>query len=90
MLPCKGCAYRESIPGDAHIRCVFDWFPPERLDAFVRLHADVPARAAQWFRFPFNYDPVWGPNECASRAETRDPANVAKPNLLADLLSLLR
>jgi hypothetical protein len=50
----------------------------------------VKPRVAQWFRFPFNYDPMWGPDTCAARAETRDPAKVAPPNPIADLLSLLR
>jgi len=30
----------------------------------------------QWFRFPFNYDPVWGPDACPAKAETADPVMV--------------
>jgi len=39
--------------------------------------------------FPFNYDPMWGPDTCAMRAGVRDPAKVATKNLLADILSIL-
>jgi hypothetical protein len=85
MLPCNGCAYRESIPGDAHSRCVFDWS-----QALKDVPPDPAPRVRQWFRFPFNYDPVWGPDTCAQRSETRDPKKIAKPNPLADILSLLR
>lgn len=85
MLPCNGCAYRDEVPGSAHSRCVFKWRGGE-LEA---MFASVPAHAARWYRFPLNYDPVWGPNECAQRSETRDPEKVAPSNPWTDLLSLL-
>jgi hypothetical protein len=91
MLPCQGCAYRESIPGDQHSRCVFDWMrqaPGDMVKLIAR--AKLPPRTVRWFRFPFNYDPVWGPDECPRRSETRDSAMVAPPSPLADILSLLR
>lgn len=90
MLPCKGCAYREAIPGDAHSRCVFDWSDDKI--GLVRLlgTAKITPRTVQWFRFPFNYDPMWGPDECPQRSDTRDESKVAVKNPLADLLSLLR
>ncbi len=85
MLPCQGCAYRDSIPGNCHIRCRFDW---------QQMPESVPQnlgseRAAQWFRFPFNYDPTWGPNECPARSETLDTSKVAATSPLLELLSLL-
>jgi hypothetical protein len=91
MLPCKGCAYREGIPGGAHSRCVFDWVnkTPDKFVALIE-SAKLTPRTAQWFRFPFNYDPTWGPDLCPNFAETRDPAMVAPPSPLADILSLLR
>jgi hypothetical protein len=63
MLPCEGCAYKRDIPGSAHIACAYRW---DR----------VPYLSRQWFIFPFNYDPLWGPDECAARAEVADPAKV--------------
>jgi hypothetical protein len=89
MLPCEKCAYRRSIPGDSHLRCVFDWMAHD-LFGLVGMFRDVTPKVARWFRFPFNYDPMWGPNECPQRAETADPAKVAPPSPWADLLSLLR
>ena len=85
MLPCDGCAYRQGVPGSAHIRCVFKWHPDT-------LRAAIPApspRVAQWFFFPLNYDPVWGPDVCPNRNETRDPAQTMPDDPMLDLLSLL-
>ena len=86
MLPCHGCAYKRDIPGDCHSRCQYDWHASE---------LTMPRNArgghtAQWFRFPFNYDPVWGPDICEARSETVETAKLAPANPLADLLSLLR
>lgn len=91
MLPCQGCGYRRSIPGDEHSRCAFDWTTHDVPGAALLIvSAKLTPRTAQWFRFPFNYDPVWGPDQCPQRADTADPEKTAKPNPLADLLSLLR
>ncbi len=90
MLPCDGCAYRESIPGDAHSRCVFDWTTHNVTGlAFLIASAHLTPRTAQWFQFPYNFDPVWGPAACPARADMKDAAKVVPANPLADLLSLL-
>ena len=90
VLPCKGCAYRVSLPGNTHSRCVFDWLPQAQEDFLALIRAArITERTAQWFRFPFNFDPVWGPDHCPHRAETRDPVKVAPPNPFGDFLSLL-
>ena len=86
MLPCEGCAYKRTIAGDAHYRCVFNW---------LKMPTEVPGnvrggpRTMRWFNFPFNYDPVWGPDECPARSETEKREDVSPANPLADLLSLL-
>lgn len=90
MLPCYGCAYRQEIPGDAHSRCVFNWMQKDPEGLVVKFTERVTRRTQQWFRFPFNYDPVWGPDECGQRAETRDAEMVAPSNPVAELLRLLR
>lgn len=90
MLPCRGCAYRESIPGDAHSRCVFDWGQAVQALGTIFETARLTVKTQQWFRFPFNYDPLWGPDTCPQRSETLDPKKVAPKNPWADLLSLLR
>lgn len=61
MLPCYSCKNRRSIPGDTHSQCIFEWqgLPTEN----IPVHQGGP-RTHQWFRFPLNYDPVWGPDEC--------------------------
>jgi len=85
MLPCRGCAYRETIPGDVHSRCVFLWTPKDMRDAIP----EPPPRVRQWFLFPFNYDPLWGPDECPNRSDTRDATKIMPPNPMAEILSIL-
>ena len=90
MLPCSGCAYRQDIPGDAHDRCVFDWMTHDLMGlAALIAEAHITPKTARWFRFPFNFDPVWGPDACANRAEVKDAAKTAPAHPLDDLLSLL-
>ena len=88
-LPCYGCAYRRAIPGDAHSRCAFDWLQDTETLATIITGANAHGKRSGWFSFPFNYDPIWGPNACAQRADTADPEKVAKPNPMAELFSLL-
>lgn len=86
MLPCSGCAYRREIPGDCHSRCAFDWSQlPEAIP-----RNDHGVKTMRWFRFPFNYDPRWGPDTCEARSEVEDKQKLALANPLADLLSILR
>lgn len=87
MLPCAGCAYRRELPGNCHIRCVFDW---STRPADIPENQGDPERTSQWFLFPLNYDPVWGPNACAARSDTADPSKIAKPNPLLEMLAMLR
>ena len=90
MLPChKGCAYQKEIPGDCHISCTFAW-----LKAAKEIQDDFPqcssAHASRWFRFPFNFDPVWGPDACPAFAEQADPAMTKTFSPLESLAMLLR
>lgn len=85
MLPCKGCAYRREIPGDCHSRCMFDW----KKSGLPHPRNGHGGHTIQWFRFPFNYDPVWGPDICAARDEKEDKTKLAPTDPLADLLSYL-
>ena len=87
MLPCQGCAYRRSIPGDCHNRCAFDW---RQLPDAIPTTDSQRAMQRGWFSFPFNYDPVWGPDECAARSEVQDQSKIAKSNPFLELLSILR
>jgi len=86
MLPCNGCTYKGQRAGTRHIRCHFRWMPEpieklrgamneEEQSRVLQLSAicsTVPTRAAQWFRFPINYDPVWGPDTCPRRSGERN------------------
>lgn len=76
MLPCDGCAYKRTIPGNAHIRCAYQW------EAW-------PYKQRRWFLFPINYDPLWGPDTCEARAEVADPNKTMPDSPLMDLVSIL-
>lgn len=87
MLPCHTCAYRREIPGDCHSRCVFDWITHADLPMPTKSHSPGTMK---WFRFPYNYDPIWGPDQCAGRADTADQNSIAQAHPLLDLISMLR
>lgn len=100
MLPCKKCAYRRPVMGSVHIRCAFRWLQDSssdeeerttRVSQFNSITNAVPARAAHWFLFPLNYDPVWGPDDCPRIAEKVVQEDVQeKYNALAELAAMLR
>lgn len=85
-LPCKNCAYRDSILGDAHIRCGREWKDEDM--TWMSEH-EVSSRCRRWFRWPVNFDPSWGPSECPGHADVRDPNKTHKPDPLEELMSLL-
>ena len=86
MLPCKDCGYRGSIPGNCHVKCEFDWGKSGK--DRPRNHHSPHTR--QWFVFPHNYDPVWGPDECPALAANADPDMIAEHDPLVALLAMLR
>jgi hypothetical protein len=88
MLPCQACAYRKSIPGNCHISCNFNWSANvEKLHQTFGEHT-VSDRATQWFRFPYNFDPVWGPDVCAAQSEVQIPEDTKEFSALEELLIL--
>lgn len=86
MLPCLTCAYRRPIVGDTHSRCVFDW---TKTELPVPQNTSTSPRTQQWFIFPLNFDPVWGPNECPARADTADETKIRTSSPMEDVMSLL-
>jgi len=90
MLPCQKCAYRRHIPGNCHIRCVYDWAQDPAMIATFQEENQVSDHARKWFSFPFNYDPCWGADQCEAFSEIEDKTKIEKPDPLRDLLSLLR
>ena len=88
MLPCNDCAYKRDIVGDAHFSCVFDW---EK--ANEEIQNSYPScshtHALKWFIFPYNYDPVWGPDECPAQSDKLDPDMEKKHNPIESLISLM-
>ena len=60
MSGCYKCGYKGNIPGDAHIRCKFDW---ER--ATLPMPKGNPHGIKNgWWMFPVNFDPVWMLGKC--------------------------
>ena len=84
-LPCYECAYRKSIPGDAHSQCVFKWTDSEHRSP----RGDSHGIRNGWYMFPINFDPTWGPDECPAFSETADPGMVREGDGIDNLLSIL-
>ena len=62
---CHKCAYKDSVPGSAHISCLFNW--PEALNNSQVPYIPVGVLHGiqqGWFYFPFNYDPIWMAMPC--------------------------
>lgn len=94
MLPCHGCGYRRENPGDAHLECAYRWELDaarfeEIMDAIERLVNLRNAATMRWFRWPFNFDPTWGPDQCPALSATADPAMVRPRTGLGELLALM-
>ena len=69
-LPCNKCSHRQSVPGSAHIQCTSENVETSFIQTYALMKHRIPAQ--KWFSFPFNYDPVWGPDECKA-FETKIP-----------------
>ena len=65
---CWKCAYRQNVPGNAHISCVYDWDKSEDEPPPGKPHGV----ANGWYFFPALYDPVWMVGECGHWAGERD------------------
>jgi hypothetical protein len=88
MLPCKKCVYKENIPGDCHISCLFDWEKNwEKEDPKNRNGEESTTN--KWFVFPFNYDPVWGPNKCDGYNTELNPEDKKEFDPMEKLIKML-
>ena len=56
MLKCYQCVYKGDIPGDVHFACRYQW---SQEGAPPRPKFKGSPRQAQWFLFPWNFDPIW-------------------------------
>ena len=73
MLPCADCAYREAVPGSAHIACARRW----TVDPAPRGRAHGVRNG--WYTFPVEFDPTWGPERCVGHSPTRQADEVSTP-----------
>lgn len=86
MLPCDKCGYKRYIPGDAHVSCVFDWLKNRTSPDFE----NVPDHAVQWFHFPYNYDPVWGPDKCPGFSDRAVQHNIKEFTGIERMMTILK
>ena len=68
MLPCLNCTLRKKVVGDAHSQCTY----PHTQELFADIMSKASAHGIKkgWFRWPYNYDPVWGPDACIAYSPT--------------------
>lgn len=85
---CYGCGYRQEIPGDTHISCLFDWRRGS-LDGILAPGGNRHGIIKGWYNFPFNYDPTWMAEECRASSKEADPAKkIAGDGLFAIIATL--
>lgn len=82
---CFKCAYRQTVPGDAHSRCSFDFIKAGINPPKGNQHGVIMG----WYMFPINYDPVWMAEECKARSETFDKEKQRQGDMFEDLMSIL-
>ena len=82
---CRTCGYKRNIPGDAHIRCVFDWTGQETP---MPRGAECGVKKG-WFCFPFNYDPVWMIGACSVWSEKVDPEKINNADPMSNLMTMM-
>jgi len=76
---CWTCGYKESLPGDAHIKC-------------RRIFGDVQppkAKKTGYYLFPLNFDPIWQAEECKGWAKEADPKKIREESAMEDVLGIL-
>ena len=78
---CWKCGYRQDVPGNAHISCVYDWEGSDQQPPPGNPHGI----AKGWYYFPALYDPTWMQGQCPCWAEKRDREKAKK----IDSLSML-
>lgn len=78
---CYKCVHRLDVPGDAHSRCN---------NHAAKVTANGHGCEMGWFRWPFNFDPVWleSCDGFSDKPEDRKPRKELSP--LAELLAMLR
>lgn len=47
---CYSCAFRRTIPGDAHSACA---------NTTAKVEGEDHGKVLGWFYWPINFDPVW-------------------------------
>ena len=78
---CYNCAYKQPVPGDAHLECKLDWTKT----GFKPPTANEHGVKSGWYTFPINFDPVWQTEECKGFSETRDD-NMTRQGSAFDLI----
>ena len=79
---CKNnCVHSREIPGDAHLRC-------NNIKAKVK--GNPIGIKGGWFKWPFNFDPVWLESCDGYSNKKKDKLPEQKFHPLIELLSLLK
>lgn len=71
---CWDCAYRENVPGHAHINCVYKWLETD----LVAPEGNPHGIAKGWYIFPALFDPVWMLEECPAWSTEREKGKWGK------------
>ena len=78
--------YKDTIAGDCHISCKFNWLKSKNKPPNGRLHGIKNG----WYNFPFNFDPIWMEEECEEHSIVLNPEMEIQDNPLFTILSILK
>lgn len=84
-MGCYNCAYKQVIPGNTHVQCMFDFQKAK----MPMPKGDETGIKNGWFVFPINYDPNWMLEECRAHSTTKDPEMIREDNLMIALIAIL-
>ena len=82
---CYSCAYKDNVPGSAHIKCLLAWEKSENKPP----KADINGKKSGWYSFPFNFDPVWQEEPCKEHSDVKDPDLAREETPFDRIMSIL-
>ncbi|MHA2023327.1 MAG: hypothetical protein ACTSWQ_06665 [Candidatus Thorarchaeota archaeon] len=85
---CYDCVYMRKVPGNAHIKCVFNWVDA-MIDGKVRGIPFVIAYGIEkgWYEFPLLFDPTWMALPC--QGYSNDIVYYQKEEMKYQILTLM-
>lgn len=83
---CYNCAYKQPVPGDAHIECKLDWTKVDSKPPLANEHGIKSG----WYMFPINFDPAWQTEQCKCFSETSEEGMIRQGSAIDLIMAILK